>query len=204
MRPWIVMSSSSGQTFSKLYEFLNADEQKSLGAAFVDRDCGASEIFSQIENVHVGKFERKECEQGVLDWIANNDFENGLILLCGYFGILSAEFIEKCGAPIVNTHPSLLPAFPGLDKKVHKLAWENVAVSGFTIHVVTAELDGGPTLFQQPVRMDANWSEDEARDAIRDVEQRLIGKFWQQILHSELSVEDKTKTSIEVRKKCKF
>jgi phosphoribosylglycinamide formyltransferase-1 len=77
---------------------------------------------------------------------------NGIELLClaGYMRLLSAGFIEAFGGPIVNIHPSLLPAFPGLEAQRQALE-HGVKVSGATVHFVDGGLDSGPILLQESV-----------------------------------------------------
>ena len=78
-----------------------------------------------------------------------------LVCLAGFMRLLSAAFVESFPNRILNIHPSLLPAFTGLDGQ--RQAWEyGVKVSGATVHVVTPELDAGPIVLQAvaPVRGD--------------------------------------------------
>ena len=78
-----------------------------------------------------------------------------LVCLAGFMRLLSAAFVEAFPNRILNIHPSLLPAFPGLDGQGQ--AWEyGVKVSGATVHIVTPELDAGPIVLQAvvPVRDD--------------------------------------------------
>lgn len=73
-----------------------------------------------------------------------------LICLAGYMRILSNEFIEAFRGRILNIHPSLLPAFPGLEPQ--KQALDNgVNLSGCTVHLVDETLDGGPIIAQRVV-----------------------------------------------------
>lgn len=72
------------------------------------------------------------------------------LALCGYMRVLTADFVAGWQGRMVNTHPSLLPKFKGLD--THQRAIDaGEAHGGCSVHVVTAELDGGPLLGQMPV-----------------------------------------------------
>ena len=73
-----------------------------------------------------------------------------LVCLAGFMRRLSARFIEAFAGPVLNVHPSLLPAFPGLDGPGQALA-HGVKVAGCTVHLVTAELDAGPIVAQAAV-----------------------------------------------------
>lgn len=73
-----------------------------------------------------------------------------LICLAGFMRVLSADFVERWRDRILNIHPSLLPAFPGLDTHVRALA-AGVKVAGCTVHVVRTAVDDGPILVQAAV-----------------------------------------------------
>ena len=73
-----------------------------------------------------------------------------LVCLAGFMRLLTKVFLDSFPNAIVNIHPSLLPAFPGMNAQYQ--AWEHGAKwTGATVHLVTAELDGGPIVLQEPV-----------------------------------------------------
>ena len=74
----------------------------------------------------------------------------GLVCLAGFMRLVGASLIDAFPNRILNIHPSLLPAFPGLDAQEQAIA-HGVKVSGVTVHLVTAELDGGPIVVQRAV-----------------------------------------------------
>ena len=77
-------------------------------------------------------------------------YDVGLVCLAGFMRLLGASFVEAFPNRIVNIHPSLLPAFPGLDGQGQ--AWNHgVKVAGATVHIVTPELDAGPIVLQATV-----------------------------------------------------
>ncbi|HEY5944428.1 MAG TPA: phosphoribosylglycinamide formyltransferase [Kofleriaceae bacterium] len=73
-----------------------------------------------------------------------------LVVLAGFMRVLTAHFIERYPLRIINTHPSLLPAFAGIDAPAQAIA-HGVRVSGVTIHFVDTSLDGGPIIAQVAV-----------------------------------------------------
>jgi phosphoribosylglycinamide formyltransferase 1 len=92
--------------------------------------------------------------------------KDGLVALAGYFRILSPAFVERYHNRIMNIHPALLPAFPGLDAQ--KRALEHGAkVAGATVHFVAKEVDGGPIILQAhvPVRDD---------DTVESLSERIL------------------------------
>ncbi|HEV7243355.1 MAG TPA: phosphoribosylglycinamide formyltransferase [Thermoanaerobaculia bacterium] len=74
------------------------------------------------------------------------------IVLAGYMRLLGASFIERYRHRIVNIHPSLLPAFPGVDAQAQAVAY-GVKISGCTVHLVDEHLDAGPILVQRTVEV---------------------------------------------------
>jgi len=91
---------------------------------------------------------REDCDRAIVALLRAHGVE--LVCLAGYMRLITPAFVEAFPDAILNVHPSLLPAFPGLDAQ-HQ-AWEHgVKVSGATVHFVTAELDAGPIVMQAPV-----------------------------------------------------
>ena len=75
------------------------------------------------------------------------------ICLAGYMRLLSASFVARYPGRILNIHPSLLPAFPGLEAQSQAIDW-GVKVAGCTVHLVDEELDHGPIVAQRAVPVD--------------------------------------------------
>jgi len=75
-----------------------------------------------------------------------------LVCLAGYMRLVSAELINAYKDRVLNIHPSLLPAFPGLDAQRQALEY-GAKVSGCTVHIVDEELDHGPIILQRPVEV---------------------------------------------------
>jgi phosphoribosylglycinamide formyltransferase 1 len=76
-----------------------------------------------------------------------------LVVLAGYDEILSPSFVAAFAGRMINTHPSLLPAFAGTMRAVQQALEHGVKVTGCTVHLVTDEPDGGPILFQRCVNV---------------------------------------------------
>jgi phosphoribosylglycinamide formyltransferase-1 len=77
-------------------------------------------------------------------------FEPGLVVLAGFMRILTPDFVDRYAGRLMNIHPSLLPAFPGLDTHERALA-SGCKIHGATVHFVTPELDHGPIIAQAAV-----------------------------------------------------
>jgi phosphoribosylglycinamide formyltransferase-1 len=90
------------------------------------------------------------------------------VVLAGYMRLLSASFVERWPNRILNIHPSLLPAFPGVDAQAQAVAY-GVRVSGCTVHFVDEHLDAGPIVVQRTVQVREN--DDASTLAARILEQ---------------------------------
>ena len=97
---------------------------------------------------HTGWPSREAFDERLADALVAREVR--LVCLAGFMRRLSTRFFERCTAPVLNVHPSLLPAFPGTDAAAQALA-HGVKVAGCTVHLVTPELDGGPIVLQAAV-----------------------------------------------------
>jgi phosphoribosylglycinamide formyltransferase 1 len=112
---------------------------------------------------------REEHDREVVAALKDNGVE--LICLAGYMRLLSPWFVQQFPQRILNIHPSLLPAFPGLEAQEQAFAY-GVKVSGCTVHFVDEELDHGAIIVQKAVQVLDN--DDEHTLAARILEQEHI------------------------------
>ncbi|MGM0420400.1 MAG: phosphoribosylglycinamide formyltransferase [Bacillota bacterium] len=101
------------------------------------------------------------------------ELEIELIVLAGYLRILSPRFVSKYPQQIINTHPSLLPAFPGLNGPTQALQ-AGVKITGATVHYVTAELDAGPIICQKAVEVEKEDTITTLTAKIKEVEYQIL------------------------------
>jgi phosphoribosylglycinamide formyltransferase-1 len=104
-----------------------------------------------IEALHVGSkafASRDEYDRALVDALRSRGVD--LVCLAGYMRLVGQPMLDAFPQRILNVHPSLLPAFPGLDAQRQALEY-GVRVSGATVHFVTGELDGGPIVLQSAV-----------------------------------------------------
>ncbi|MEO5823168.1 MAG: phosphoribosylglycinamide formyltransferase [Vicinamibacteraceae bacterium] len=95
-----------------------------------------------------------------------------LVCLAGYMRLITPAFVAAFPNAILNVHPSLLPAFPGLDSQ-HQAWTHGVKMSGATVHFVTAELDAGPIVMQVAVPVEDDDTEDSLSARILVEEHRI-------------------------------
>ncbi|HEY0130016.1 MAG TPA: phosphoribosylglycinamide formyltransferase [Allosphingosinicella sp.] len=114
--------------------------------------------------------EREEFDH-LLD-LALREHDVEMVALAGYMRLLSGEFIRKWPGRILNIHPSLLPAYKGLD--THRRALEAGEIwVGCSVHLVTEELDGGPVLAQARVRVRERETAQQLAERVLREEHRL-------------------------------
>jgi len=97
---------------------------------------------------------------------------NGLVCLAGYMRIISPQFVKKYKNRLINIHPALLPAFPGLDSQKQALV-HGAKYSGCTVHFVDAEMDTGPIIIQAVVKVKGNDTEKSLSKRILKEEHRI-------------------------------
>jgi phosphoribosylglycinamide formyltransferase-1 len=105
----------------------------------------------------------------------------GLVCLAGFMRLVGTPLIDAFPNRILNIHPSLLPAFPGLDAQKQAID-HGVKVSGVTVHLVTAELDGGPIVVQRAVPVIPGDTADSLAARILEEEHRAYPDAVQMIL----------------------
>lgn len=117
-----------------------------------------------------GRRTREEHDREIVTELRKRNVD--LVCLAGYMRILSQEFLDSYRGRILNIHPSLLPAFPGLDPQ--KQALENeVKMSGCTVHFVDETVDGGPIIAQRTVPVVAGDTVESLAARILEQEHRL-------------------------------
>jgi formyltetrahydrofolate-dependent phosphoribosylglycinamide formyltransferase len=96
-----------------------------------------------------------------------------LVVSAGFLKILGPAFLAGFGGRILNTHPALLPAFPGAHPVADALA-HGVKVTGCTVHLVDAGVDTGPIIEQRPVLVESDDTETELHERIKVHERRML------------------------------
>jgi len=145
-------------------------------AVGVDRDCRAVEI---AEAASLPTFcvrlkdydDRAGWDTALSDAAA--DHQPDLVVSAGFMKILGPEFLSRFIGRVINTHPALLPAFPGAHAVPDALSY-GVRVTGCTVHLVDAGVDTGPILAQEAVEVLDGDDESALHERIKVVERRLL------------------------------
>jgi len=123
--------------------------------------------------------DRDACDRAIADLLRDRGVD--LVCLAGYMRLVGASLLDAFRHRILNIHPSLLPAFPGLDAQRQALE-HGVSITGATVHLVTAELDNGPIVVQSPVPVLADDTVDALAARILVEEHRIYPEAIQIVL----------------------
>jgi phosphoribosylglycinamide formyltransferase-1 len=130
--------------------------------------------------------DRPAHDRALRDLLLERDV--GYVALAGYMRIVGPELIAAFPNRIVNLHPALLPAFPGMHAVEDALAW-GVKVTGVTVHLVDEEVDHGPIVAQEPVRVREDDDLDSLLARIHETEHRVFPRAVRALIEGRLRVE---------------
>ena len=169
----VILASGAGSNAQALLE---RDDLGATVVAVVTDVAGAGVLdhaeAAGVEAVCVdrtGYADRSSWEAALAETVA--DRQPDLVVLAGFMRILSASFVRRW--PILNVHPSLLPAFPGAHAVADALA-HGVKVAGVTVHFVVEEVDAGPIVAQDTVPVGESDTVESLHERLKTLEHRLL------------------------------
>jgi phosphoribosylglycinamide formyltransferase 1 len=128
--------------------------------------------------------ERRDAVLG--DWLGDLGVE--LVVLAGFMELLGAEFIRRFAGRIVNVHPSLLPAFPGV-RAIEQAVEHGVKVMGVTVHYVDEGVDSGPIVLQEAFEVTYPQTVRDVEHRIHEIEHRLLPRAVRLIASGAVSAD---------------
>jgi phosphoribosylglycinamide formyltransferase 1 len=131
--------------------------------------------------------DREQRDQAIGDWLEQREVD--LVVLAGYMQLLSPQFVQRFRNRIINVHPALLPAFPGLEA-VQQALDHGSKITGVTIHFVDEGVDSGPIIFQRPVPVPPSRNWDELEEAIHRTEHTLLPEAIRLIAAGRVRIDD--------------
>lgn len=137
---------------------------------------------------------REEYDKELIKVLQDNDIE--LIVLAGFMRILSGLFVKTFEGRIINIHPSLLPAFPGLHAQKQALDY-GVKVSGCTVHFVNETVDGGPIILQKCVEVKENDTEKSLATRILAEEHKILPQAIKLLSTGQLQIIKNRKVKVK-------
>jgi phosphoribosylglycinamide formyltransferase-1 len=171
-----VLVSGTGTNLQALLDTVHGREAKVVAVAANVAGAPALER-AAARGVPTGVFARAEYpergarDRALADWLAEGGAR--LVVLAGYMELVGEPFLERFPEAVINVHPSLLPAFPGLRAIEQALAY-GVKVFGVTVHFVDAGVDSGPVILQRAVELPDAREPGQVLAALRPVEHELL------------------------------
>jgi len=137
-------------------------------------------------------------DEAIGDWLEAIGSE--LIVLAGYMQLLSDAFVRRFHNRVINVHPALLPAFPGLDAIGQAIA-HGVRVTGVTVHFVDEGVDTGPILLQRPIELKYTRPVHEVTEEIHAVEHELLPHAIELIADGAIRVDPDNPRLVRIEKR---
>jgi phosphoribosylglycinamide formyltransferase 1 len=172
----VVLASGNGTNLQAILDALHGREGIEVVGVGSDKPAARALERARAVGVETAVFPRADFagrdarDVAMAEWIESRGAD--LVVLAGYMQLLSPAFVARFRNRVVNVHPALLPAFPGLDAIGQALA-AGVETTGVTVHFVDEGIDTGPAILQREVPVPADRDRAALEEAIHAVEHRL-------------------------------
>lgn len=187
----VVLSSGSGTNLQAILDRLHGRDGIEVVGVGSDKPAARALERAVAAGVETAVFpadayeDRIGRDAAMADWVESRRPE--LVVLAGYMQLLSEPFVARFRNRIVNIHPALLPAFPGLDAIGQALA-AGVEETGVTVHFVDEGIDTGPAILQRRVAVPAGGDREELENAVHAVEHELYPEAIRMIAEGRVRI----------------
>jgi phosphoribosylglycinamide formyltransferase-1 len=138
---------------------------------------------------------REARDMAIADWLGRQGVE--LVVLAGYMQLLSPAFLRRFANRVINIHPALLPAFPGLDA-IGQALRHGVRITGVTVHFVDDGVDTGPIIVQRAVPVPADRNREALEAAIHATEHELLPEVIRMIAAGRVKIDEENPRLVRV------
>ncbi len=172
-----VLASGTGTNLQALLDGVHGRDGIEIVAVVSDKPDAPALERGRAAGVPVRSFpadrfpDRPARDLAIADWLASQGTE--LVVLAGYMQLLSDEFLIRFPDRVINVHPALLPAFPGLAAVEQALAY-GVKVFGVTVHFVDGGVDTGPVILQRAIELPDAVDADAVLERLHPIEHELL------------------------------
>jgi phosphoribosylglycinamide formyltransferase-1 len=172
-----VLASGEGTNLQALLERVHGRQRVQVVAVASDRPQARALERARAAGVSTASFpladhgDRAERDRAIGQWLVEQGVE--LVVLAGYMQLLDRGFLAMFPHRVINVHPALLPAFPGLDAIEQALAY-GVKVFGVTVHFVDDGVDTGPVILQRAVELPDARDRADVTGPLRAIEHELL------------------------------
>ena len=169
-----VLASGSGTNLQALLDQVHGREGIEIVAVASDKPDARALDRARAVGVPAAAFaqpDRDARDAAVAEWLTSQGVE--LVVLAGYMRLLSPEFLARFPQRVINVHPALLPAFPGMRAIEQALAY-GVKVFGVTVHFVDEGVDSGPVILQRAIELPDATDAAAVHAALQPIEHELL------------------------------
>lgn len=187
-----VLASGEGSNLQALLDTVHGRDEVEIVAVASDRPQARALERARDAGVSTRAFPRadypgrEERDLAMAEWIAACRAE--LVVLAGYMQLLGPGFLARFPGQVINVHPALLPAFPGLNAVQQALDY-GVKVFGVTVHFVDDGIDTGPVILQRALELPQATTAEEVMERLHPVEHELLPEAVRLIAAGAVSVD---------------
>jgi phosphoribosylglycinamide formyltransferase-1 len=198
----VVLASGSGTNLQAILDQLHRGDERIevVGVASDKPDAMALER-ARKAGVETAVFPSAEFQDrgardaALADWVEERAAD--LVVLAGYMQLLSPEFVGRFRNRMINVHPALLPAFPGIDA-VQQAIDHGSKITGVTVHFVDEGVDSGPIILQRPVPIAPGRDWDETEKVIHATEHALLPETIRLIAAGRVRIDEENPRLVHI------
>jgi len=139
--------------------------------------------------------DRAARDRAIADWLAERAAD--LVTLAGFTQVLAPDFLARFPDAVINVHPALLPAFPGMHAIAQAIAY-GVKVFGVTVHFVDEGVDTGPVILQRAIELPDARTPDDVLPRIHEIEHLLLPEAVRLIARGEVRIDSSDRRRVHV------
>lgn len=198
-----VLASGTGTNLQALLDRAHGTEGIQIVAVASDKPDAPALERARRAGVEVASFpgdtfgSREERDRAMADWLVGREVE--LVVLAGYMQLLSDEFLARFPDRVINVHPALLPAFPGLRPVEDALAY-GVKVFGVTVHFVDGGVDSGPVILQRAIELPDVADPDSVLERLHPIEHELLPEAVRLIARGAVSFDPANRRRVVIER----
>ena len=172
-----VLASGAGTNLQAILDHVHGREGVEVVAVGSDKPDAQALERARAAGVETEVFardgfpDRRSRDGAMAEWLVEQGV--GLVVLAGYMALLTPSFLARFPGRVINVHPALLPAFPGIGSVEQAIAY-GVKVFGVTVHFVDEGVDTGPIILQRAIDLPAATEGKAVRAALRPIEHELL------------------------------
>jgi phosphoribosylglycinamide formyltransferase-1 len=188
----VVLASGSGTNLQAILDGLQGQGEVEVVGVGSDKAAARALERARAAGVETAVFaaaefgDREARDAAIGDWV--DGLAADLVVLAGYMQLLSADFVQRFRNRVINIHPALLPAFPGLDA-IGQALEAGVEKTGVTVHFVDEGVDTGPAILQRELAVPPGRERNELERAVHALEHELYPEAIRMIARGRVRID---------------